>query len=122
MKKAFIILGNQLFNPSYYKKFKDHIFYMAEDYGLCTYERHHKHKIIFFLSAMRSFRDELLLQNFSVFYNDINGKNFKVAYEKKLEKFIIKNNISLISLFEIEDKKFEQKILGLFKKLLLDGE
>ena len=56
MKKIFFILGNQLFNPKFFKNLKnDHIFFMAEDYGLCTYEKHHKQKILFFLSAMRSF-------------------------------------------------------------------
>ena len=117
MNKAFVILGNQLFNPKYYKDYKDHLFYMAEDFGLCTYEKHHKHKIIFFLSAMRSFRDELIHAEFSVFYNHMDEKNFKDRYEKKLEQFISTKNISLISLFEIEDKNFESKILGLFDKL-----
>ena len=30
--KLFIILGNQLFSPQYLKKYKDHTFFMAEDY------------------------------------------------------------------------------------------
>ena len=57
--KLFIILGNQLFNTKYLKKFKDYTFFMAEDYGLCTYEKHHKLKILLFLSSMRSFKEEL---------------------------------------------------------------
>ena len=36
--KLFLTLGNQLFNPKYFSKYKDHIFFMAEDYGLCTFE------------------------------------------------------------------------------------
>ena len=32
---------------------------MAEDYELCTYEKHHKLKILLFLSAMRSHSDHL---------------------------------------------------------------
>ena len=47
--KLFIILGNQLFNPKYLSDYKDHIFFMAEDYGLCTFEKHHKLKILLFL-------------------------------------------------------------------------
>ena len=44
--KLFFILGNQLFPSKYLDRFKkDHIFFMAEDNGLCTYEKHHKHKI-----------------------------------------------------------------------------
>ena len=57
--KLFIILGNQLFNPKYLSEYKDHTFFMAEDYGLCTFEKHHKLKILLFLSSMRSFKDEL---------------------------------------------------------------
>ena len=59
-KKIFVILGNHLFNLKFLEKFKDdHIFFMCEDIGLCTYEKHHKQKILLFLSAMRSFADEL---------------------------------------------------------------
>ena len=60
---------------------------MAEDYGLCTYERHHKLKILLFLSSMRSFRDELKLNKFNITYHDVD-KNFRLSYEKKLEKII----------------------------------
>ena len=57
--KLFLILGNQLFPVSNFEEFKnDHIFYMAEDYELCSYEKHHKLKI-FFLSSMRSHADQL---------------------------------------------------------------
>ena len=114
--KLFIILGNQLFNPKYLNKYKDHIFFMAEDYGLCTYEKHHKLKLLLFLSSMRSFRDEIKSKNFKIFYDDINAK-FKISYEKKLEKFIKDKKIREVSFFEIEDKIFEKKILSLLKKL-----
>ena len=58
--KLFIILGNQLFPLKYLSRFKnDHLFFMAEDYGLCTYEKHHKLKILLFLSSMRSYADNL---------------------------------------------------------------
>ena len=113
--KLFIILGNQLFNPKYLKKYKDHTFFMAEDYGLCTYEKHHKLKILLFLSSMRSFRDELKSMNFKIIYEDINSK-FKISYEKKIEKIIQEKKIKEVSFFEIEDKPFEKRILGLLKK------
>ena len=58
--KLFFILGNQLFPLKYVDRFKkDHSFYMAEDYELCTYEKHHKQKILLFLSSMRSYADML---------------------------------------------------------------
>ena len=68
--KLFLILGNQLFAPKYLNDFKDHIFYMAEDYDLCTFEKHHKHKILLFLSSMRSYCDELRSKNFNLTYKD----------------------------------------------------
>ena len=81
--KLFLILGNQLFNPAYFNKYKDHIFFMAEDFDLCTFEKHHKLKILFL--SMRSFRDELKSKNFNLIYKDVN-KDFKIPYEKKTIK------------------------------------
>ena len=89
--KLFLILGNQLFDPKYLKTYKDHSFFMCEDYGLCTYEKHHKLKILLFLSSMRSYCDELKAQKFNINYLSLKD-NFKVSYEKKLEIFIIKKN------------------------------
>ena len=72
MKKIFIVLGNQLFNPRYFDKFRnDHLFFICEDFQLCTYQKHHKHKILLFLSAMRSFADELKKKKFEVIYKSI---------------------------------------------------
>ena len=113
--KLFIILGNQLFHPKYLSPYKDHLFFMAEDYNLCTFEKHHKLKILLFLSSMRSFKDELKSKNFNVFYRD-GSKDFKLSYEKKLEKGIKEKKIKEISFFEIEDKFFEKRILSLIKK------
>ncbi len=116
--KLFIILGNQLFSPTYLKDYSDHKFVMFEDHGLCTYEKHHKLKILLFLSAMRSYFDELKSKKFKIDYFSLN-ENFKVPYEKKLEQYIKINKIKEISLFEIEDKFFEKKIFTLIKKLQL---
>ena len=65
--KLFFLLGNQLFDEKYLEKFKkDHIFYMAEDFQLCTYEKHHKNKILLFLSSMRSHADRLKKSKFKI--------------------------------------------------------
>ena len=113
--KLFIVLGNQLFSPKYFADYKDHTFFMAEDYGLCTFEKHHKHKIILFLSSMRSFKEEMKAKNFKIIYKDINN-DFNLAYEKKLEKIIKEKKIKELSFYEIEDKFFEKKIHNLAKK------
>ena len=116
MKSMFLILGNQLFPLKYLKPYKDSTFLMIEDYGLCTFQKHHKLKLILFLSAMRSYADELKKNKFKINYYDLNN-DFKTSYEKKLENFIIKNKVKELISFEIEDKFFEKKILSLTKKV-----
>ena len=117
MNKLFIILGNQLFNPKFFEKYKEHTLFLAEDYGLCTYEKHHKHKILLFLSAMRSFCDELEAKKFKVEYIKIEDPEFEKSYEEKIIKILEKLKIQEISMFEIEDKSFESRLINLFKKI-----
>tara|TARA_Y100001970_G_C14246547_1_gene868683 strand:- start:2994 stop:4472 length:1479 start_codon:yes stop_codon:yes gene_type:complete len=113
--KLFLILGNQLFNPKYLKQFTDYTFYMSEDNGLCTYQKHHKLKILLFLSAMRSYRDELKSRGLKVIYNDCR-KKFKISFEKKLANIIKEKKIKEVNFFEIEDIFFEKKLKNFFKK------
>lgn len=114
--KLFIILGNQLFPLKYLSRFKnDHLFFMAEDYGLCTYEKHHKLKILLFLSSMRSYADNLKKNSFKLTYSRIDNADFKSDYLTKIQKVVKKNKIKEISFFEIEDKPFEKKILDFVK-------
>ena len=121
MKKIFIVLGNQLFNPSYFEKFRnDHLFFICEDFQLCTYQKHHKHKILLFLSAMRSFADELKKKKFEIIYKSIEEKDFKESYVDKLFKEIEKENAKEISMYEVEDKFFEKQLLDNLKELKLN--
>ena len=114
--KLFLILGNQLFNTKYLKEYSEFTFYMSEDYGLCTFQKHHKLKILLFLSSMRSYRDELRAKKIKLIYNDCN-KEFKTPYEKKLERIIKEKKIKEVNFFEIEDKFFEKRLkLFLLKK------
>lgn len=115
--KLFFILGNQLFPLKYLDRFKkDHLFFMAEDQELCTYQKHHKHKILLFLSSMRSYAESLQKNKFKTEYLRIEEKEFKEDYLKKLKNIIITKKITEISSFEIEDKFFEKKILQFFNK------
>jgi deoxyribodipyrimidine photolyase-related protein len=115
--KLFFLLGNQLFSEKYLEKFrKDHIFFMAEDYQLCTYEKHHKLKILLFLSAMRSHADKLKKNKFKIEYSSIEDKSFKIDYLEKLKKILKSKKISEVSSFEIEDKFFEKKVSKFLKK------
>ena len=116
MKSLFIILGNQLFPIENLKKYKKSTFFMSEDLGLCTYQKHHKLKLILFLSSMRSYLDILKNKNYKIKYFDIEN-DFEIPYEKKLENFILNNGFKELISFEIEDKFFENKIRTLIRKL-----
>ena len=113
--KLFFILGNQLFPLKYIDRFKkDHVFFMAEDNGLCTYEKHHKQKILLFLSSMRSYADRLKKEKYKIDYLKIEDKDFKDDYLKKLKKIITQKKITEVSSFEIEDKFFEIIVFKFF--------
>ena len=115
--KLFFILGNQLFPPKYLDRFKnDHLFFMSEDYELCTYEKHHKLKILLFLSAMRSYSDNLKKNKFKVEYTKIDSSDFKKNYLDKIKKIINSKKIKEITSFEVEDKFFEKKVQSFVKK------
>jgi len=115
--KLLFILGNQLFPLKNISRFKnDHLILMAEDYELCTYEKHHKLKILLFLSAMRSYADNLKKNKFKIKYLKIDSKDFKESYLDKIKKIITSKKINEITSFEIEDKFFEGKIENFTKK------
>tara|TARA_Y100000590_G_scaffold448310_1_gene584760 strand:+ start:4179 stop:5675 length:1497 start_codon:yes stop_codon:yes gene_type:complete len=115
--KLFFILGNQLFPSKNLEKFKkDHILYMSEDFELCTYTKHHKLKILLFLSSMRSYAENLKKNKFKVEYSKIEDSDFKKDYTIKLLKIIKSKKINEVTSFEIEDKFFEEKVKKFFKK------
>ncbi len=114
---AFIILGNQLFDNSHINKFKnDHTVYMAEDKSLCTYLKHHKQKIYYFLASMREYKDHLIGKGYNVDYYTIEKTIKNKNYFDNLFYFIKKNQIKRIRLFEIEDKLFENSFLKFVNK------
>jgi deoxyribodipyrimidine photolyase-related protein len=114
--KAFVVLGNQLFPTEYLKDFKSYHFFMAEDYGLCSFVKHHKQKILLYLTCMREYRDKLIKEKFKISYLEAENKNFKETYETKLLEFLKKNNIKEVQLFEIEDIFFEKRLVKFFQK------
>ena len=89
---------------------------MAEDYELCTFQKHHKQKILLFLSAMRSYADSLKKNKYKIEYKKIEDKDFKNNYLDKLLKTIKQKKINEVSSFEVEDKFFEEKLKIFFTK------
>ena len=119
MKDIFIVLGNQLFDPLYLKNYKFCKIFMAEDLALCTYEKHHKLKILHFLSSMRSYNDLLKSKGFETDYYDCKN-NFSDKYEDKLRKSIKESKPKRVFSFEVEDKPFEKKLNKIVKEIGLE--
>jgi|TARA_B110000438_G_scaffold126261_1_gene122792 deoxyribodipyrimidine photolyase-related protein len=109
-KTLLVLLGNQLFSIEEIKENQFDAIFMAEDYGLCTYEKHHKLKILMFLTSMREKRDEFIANNFEIEYQDLERSSCEDSYEDKLLNYIKKNKISEVKMFEIEDKDFEKRL------------
>lgn len=110
-QKLALILGNCLFpdhrllNPD-----SSTLFFMAEDYGLCTHFSYHKHKLIFFLSAMRSHGDEII-ENHPLSYHKLSDSNKSTSYEEKLATTLkAHDSIKEIITYDIEDHFFEGRI------------
>ena len=109
--EGFIILGNQLFPLSHIKKYKACHFFMAEDFELCSYFKFHKHKLILFLSSMRSYRDSITKDGFLCSYEKLDKQKNNDNYEKKLKLFIQKNKIKKLKIFEVPDSFFRKRII-----------
>ena len=80
VNSIFLLLGNQLFDPQILKDRGCKRVFMAEDYGLCTYEKHHKLKIYLYLCAMREYKDELQRNGIHVDYFSLDDRLDEKTY------------------------------------------
>ena len=113
-KKLALILGNCLF-PDHRKLTPDEntLFFMAEDHGLCTHFKYHKHKIILFLSAMRSHGDSIKANGYDLAYFKLTNDNQHLSFEEKLKNVIDDHpDITEIVTYDIEDHFFEKRIVA----------
>ncbi|MEO1254301.1 MAG: cryptochrome/photolyase family protein, partial [Bacteroidota bacterium] len=115
--KLALILGTSLFpdhnrlNPD-----KNTLFFMAEDAGLCTHFKYHKHKLVLFLSAMRSHAEEIE-KNYSLDYHKLTDENQSKSYTGKLKETIDSyTDIQEIVTYDIEDHFFDTEIRSFCKK------
>lgn len=104
-----VILGNQLFPLQHLPPPDVTPVFMAEDLGLCTYERHHQQKIVLFLAAMRAYADELRSASYEVHYIELDVSDSR-SYEQKLKDAIEDTDPSELQFFEIEDKAMEERL------------
>lgn len=109
--RMLVVLGNQLFPIERLRELQPAVVFMAEDPGLCTYVRHHQQKIVLFLAAMRSYRDELRAQGFEVVYHELDVSS-ETTYEMRLAKALDDTACTELVHFEIEDKAMETRLVA----------
>ncbi|MEM9485863.1 MAG: cryptochrome/photolyase family protein [Cyanobacteria bacterium P01_F01_bin.116] len=117
LPQALLILGNQLFPHSHLPVLDSLPVFMAEDHSLCTHYRYHKHKLILFLAAMRSYGDALTAAGAQVTYHRLTAESVTQTYEQNLESFLSTQKIATLTTFEIEDKFFESRLSALCSSL-----
>ena len=110
-KKLIVILGNQLFSPDLLARkisnTAECVIFLREEEELCTHFQYHQQKIVFFLSAMRQYAEELRGAGFEVHYEKLGQK--KGSYEESLSAFAKKMGAESLHWFEIEDKFFSSE-------------
>ncbi|BAM02964.1 cryptochrome/photolyase family protein [Phycisphaera mikurensis] len=116
-KRAAVVLGNQLFEAKHWTQAgvdpAGTPLFMAEDLGLCTYFRHHQHKLVLFLAAMRSHRDALQKAGFDVAYRAFGDEDAEpeTPYLQKLGAWLdTLGSVEELVLFEVEDRWFEAEL------------
>ena len=67
---------------------------------------------------MRSFSEELKKKKFQLIYKKLEDEDFSKDYLEKLSIIVKDYNINEVSLFEVEDKKFENKLIETLKNLV----
>ncbi len=112
-----LVLGNQLFSTGYFPKLnsKETRVFMREDVELCTHYKYHKQKIVFFLSAMRKYAQDLQASGLKIRYDKL-GEDTS-TFEEALVEFIGKEKIDHLYVFEIEDKFFEARVFDVVARI-----
>ena len=69
------------------KKSQDIIF-MSEVKEEYTYVKHHKKKVVFLISAMRHFKEQLLRKGYNIVYTKIDNENNTGSISTEVERII----------------------------------
>ncbi len=109
-KSLLVIFGNQLFPRRLLPDAGSVEVFMCEDVGLCTYVRHHQQKLVLFLSAMRSYADELRDAGYEVHYVPLDVESGD-SYEKRLRTVVDKVGAGRLVHFEVEDRPMERRLI-----------
>jgi deoxyribodipyrimidine photolyase-related protein len=115
--KFAVVLGNQLFDEPHFKKLGITSIYLAEDAGLCTHFKYHRHKLVLFLASMRRFARRMEKAGFDVHYEKLSREVMASDYESKLTHYLRKHSVKTVHTFEVEDKFMEGRLGRLFEGL-----
>ena len=116
-RNLFLVLGNQLFNPDELLEKGCTDVYMSEDFGLCTYQKHHKLKLYLFLTAMREYKDTLMAEGINVHYNKLENLKVSKSYFDNFNAYLKGKDFNKIFMHQIEDKPFEEESINYFKRV-----
>lgn len=114
---CFLVFGSQLFEPKILLPHLKGPVVLIEHTELCSYYPFHKHKIAYFLSAMRHYRKELEALQIKTHYLDIAASQKFKNYIEALHHLVNTHKWTHLHCFEIEDKFMEQAILSFCKDL-----
>ena len=108
----FVVPGDQLFPIEHLQHHRNALVFMAEDFAACTYRRHHKHKLILILTAMRAYARELRSAGFAVHYErlDSRGEIHTTDYMTRLARVADRCGASTLVHFEVQNKRFEKRL------------
>ena len=113
--RLFLVPGNQLFPHRFLRYRRNTLFFMAEDYAACTYRRHHKHKLVLILAAMRAYADGLSSVGLDVSYTRLEPEHDPAdttAWLDRVHEAMVAHGIGEITHYEIQDKGLEKRIAG----------
>ncbi len=108
-KSLFLIQNGHLFPTTYLKGHENDLFLMIEDREQLESYKFHKHRLVFYLSAMRHYAHEVRHYDYNLIYLELPDTK-GLSYEKILEKVLKESSLDKIVSFEIEDGAFEKRI------------
>ena len=103
-----IVLGDHLYPD---RRFDGSIVFMAEHPELTEHYRYHTHKLVLFLSAMRSYARTITEPLIYWRLDEVPS----ASYTDLLARTIEEHDITRIQMFEIEDRFFEERICAFCK-------
>ena len=104
-----LVLGNQLVKPSLIPHLTKHPIFMCESDDLCTHFKYHQLKLIFFLTAMREYNDELQQQGVTCFYHELPDKHTQ-HFLHVLDLFCTEHQVKTLHMITVEDHFFDAQL------------